>query len=122
MSTTVALDPVEPRHGALEVSVGRARVSTGKPDRSVMYFIAVKVFGKYALVVASSLLVGAAIFVSSFVVIDFVWTHFVVTDPQKLSIGDGVVVVGGGFVFGLVFGLAGLVLVLYRSWPRRTEK
>ena len=34
---------------------------------------------------------------------DFVWTHFVVTDLQKLSLGDGVVVVGGGFVFGLVF-------------------
>lgn len=84
--------------------------------------MAVKVIGKYALVIASSLLVGAAIFVLRFVVMDFVWTHFVVTDLQKLSIGDGVVVVGGGFVFGLVFGLAGLVLVLYRFWPRRTEK
>jgi len=81
-----------------------------------------KVFGKYALVVTSSLLVGGAIFASSFVVMDFAWTHFVVTDPEKLSIGDGVVVVGGGFVFGLVFGLAGLVFVLYRFWPRRIEK
>jgi hypothetical protein len=70
--------------------------------------MAVKVIGQYTLVIASSLLVGAAIFVPSFVVMDFVWTHFVVTDLQKLSIGDGVVVVGGGFVFGLVFGLAGL--------------
>ena len=53
---------------------------------------------------------------------DFVWTHFVVSDLQKLSLGDGVVVVGGGFVFGLVFALAGLVLVLCRFWPRRGEK
>jgi hypothetical protein len=56
----------------------------------------------------SSFPVGAAIFVLSLVVMDFVWTHFVVTDLQKLSIGDGVGVVGGGFVFGLVFSLAGL--------------
>ena len=88
----------------------------------VIYLIAMKVFGKYALVVTSSLLVGGAIFASSFVVMDFAWTHFVVTDSEKLSIGDGVVVVGGGFVFGLVFGLAGLVFVLYRFWPRRIEK
>jgi hypothetical protein len=65
-------------------------------------------------VIASFLLEGAAIFVLSFVPMDFVWTHFVATNLQKLSIGDGVVVVGGGFVFGLGFGLAGLVLVLYR--------
>src|SRR5580704_10990107 len=82
--------------------------------------MAVKVIGKYARVMASSFFVGGAIFVLSFVIMDFVWTHFVVTDLQKLGIGDGVVVVGGGFVFGLVFGLAGLVLVLYRFWPRRT--
>jgi hypothetical protein len=82
----------------------------------------VKVIGKYAPVIATSFLVGAAIFVLSFVVMDFVWTHFVVTDLQKLSIGDGVVVVGGRFVFGLEIGLAGLVLVLCRFWPRRTEK
>jgi hypothetical protein len=74
----------------------------------------VRVFGNYALVIASSLLVGAAIFVLSFVVMDFVWTHFVVTDLQKLSLGDGVAVVGGGFVFGLVFALG--------FWPRRAEK
>ena len=57
--------------------------------------MAVKVIAKYVLVIASSLLVGAAIFVLRFVVMDFVWTHFVVTDLQKLGIGDGVVVVGG---------------------------
>jgi hypothetical protein len=57
--------------------------------------MAVKVIGKYAPVIASSFLVGAAIFVLSFVVMDFVWTHFVVTDLQKPGIGDGVVVVGG---------------------------
>ena len=43
-----------------------------------------KVFGKYVLVIATSLLVGPAIFVVlSFVVMDFAWTHFVVTDLQK---------------------------------------
>jgi hypothetical protein len=34
--------------------------------------MAVKVIGKYALVIASSLRVGVAIFVLSFVVVDFV--------------------------------------------------
>ena len=47
--------------------------------------MAVKVIGKYAPVIASSFLVGAAIFVLSLVVMDFVWTHFVVTDLQKLA-------------------------------------
>jgi hypothetical protein len=36
-------------------------------------------------VIAGSFLVGAAIFVLSFVVMDFVWTHFVATDLQKLA-------------------------------------
>jgi hypothetical protein len=85
----------------------------------------VKVIDKYALVIASSLLVGAAIFVLSFVVMDFVWTHFVVTDLQKLGIGDGVVVVGGRFFFGLVFGLAGLgscaLSILARVEPKTNQ-
>jgi hypothetical protein len=97
-------------------------VSAGEWDRWQCTFIAVKAIGKYALVIAGSLVAGVAIFVLTFVVMDFVWTHFVVTDLQKLSIGDGVVVVGGGFVFGVTFGLAALVLVLYRYWPRRIEK
>ena len=80
--------------------------------------MAVKVVGKYALVIASSLLVGAAIFVLSFVVMDFVWTHFVVTDLQKLGIGDGVVVVGGGFVFGLA-GLGSCALSILAASNRK---
>jgi uncharacterized membrane protein YgdD (TMEM256/DUF423 family) len=75
--------------------------------------------GKYSLVVAGSLLVGVAIFVASFYVMDFVWTHFVVTDLRELTPADGVVVIGGGFVLGTTLGLAGLALMLYRFWPRK---
>jgi hypothetical protein len=63
--------------------------------------MAVKVIGKYAPVIAGSFLVGAAIFVLSFVVMDFVWTHFV--GHRSTKTGDGEVVVGGGFVWTCVW-------------------
>jgi hypothetical protein len=77
--------------------------------------------GKLAVVIAGALGTGAAVFVASFVIIDFVWTHFVVTDVSQLGTGDGVMVVGGGFIVGTTLGLAALVLMLYRFWPRRTN-
>jgi hypothetical protein len=58
----------------------------------------------------------------SFVGLDFVWTHFVVTDPKQIGLGDGVMVVGGGFLIGCTLGIGALVLVLYRFWPRRVSK
>ncbi len=78
--------------------------------------------GRHILVITSAVLVGAALFVGSFVAMDFEWIHFVLTDPQKVGIGDGVVVVGGGFVFGTTLGLAGLIFVLCRYWPRNPAK
>jgi hypothetical protein len=81
-----------------------------------------KAFGRYALVIAGSLATGAALFVSSFVAMDFVWTHIVVSNPKEIGLGDGVMVVGGGFVIGCTLGVAGLVLVLYKFWPRRNAK
>lgn len=49
------------------------------------------------LVAVGALLTGATLFVISFLVVDFVWTHLVLTDPKKLGMSDGVVVIGGGF-------------------------
>jgi hypothetical protein len=74
---------------------------------------------RIALLITASLLTGALIFVGSFFALDFIWTHFVVTDPAQVSVGDGVVVVGGGFVLGTVLGLGALSFVLYRFWPRK---
>jgi hypothetical protein len=76
--------------------------------------------GKFALLTAGSLLTGAAIFVASFFVWEFVWTHLVVTDPAQIGLGDGVVVIGGTFLIGTVLGLAGMIFILYRYWPRKT--
>ncbi len=83
---------------------------------------AVNTFGKYSVVIAGSLFAGTALFALSFVALDFVWTHFVVTDPKQIDIGDGVVVVGGGLVIGCTLGIAALVFVLYRFWPGRASK
>ena len=78
-----------------------------------------KPFGKYVLVIATALSVALMAFILGFVVMDFAWTHFVVTNPRELSPADGVVVIGGGFLFGIAFGATGFGLVLYRFWPSR---
>jgi len=75
--------------------------------------------GEYALVIGGSLLVGTILFVASFVAMDFIWTHFVVTNPKDIGLGDGVMVVGGGFLIGTTLGLVGLGFTLYRYWPRQ---
>jgi hypothetical protein len=80
-----------------------------------------KAFSKYAFVIVDSLVTGAALFVSSFVAVDFIWTHFVVPNPRDIGLGDGVVVVGGGFIIGCTLGVTGLVVFVYRFWPRRTQ-
>jgi hypothetical protein len=76
--------------------------------------------GKFALLTTGSLLTGAAVFVACYFVWDFAWTHFVVTDPAQTGLGDGVVVIGGTFLTGTVLGLAAMIFVLCRYWPRRT--
>lgn len=77
--------------------------------------------GRYALVLMSSLLTGVIFFIGSFFVLDILWTHVVVRDPKQVSVGDGVVVVGGGLLIGTTLGLAALVLMLYRFWPRKSQ-
>jgi hypothetical protein len=81
-----------------------------------------KTFAKYALVIACSLVTGGILFVSSFVMMDFTWSHFVVPNPQDTGLGDGVMVVGGGFIIGCALGISGIVFVLYKFWPRRISK
>jgi hypothetical protein len=76
-----------------------------------------KSFQKYAPVILGSLAVGIALFVASFFLMDFVWTHIVVRDSREYGIFDGVVVIGGGLVVGMSTGVAGLVYVLNRFWP-----
>ncbi|HEY6182895.1 MAG TPA: hypothetical protein VIW67_11655 [Terriglobales bacterium] len=99
-------------YGRCEVGGDVNMVATHKTSKMGMV-------GRHALVIAGSLLVGAILFVASFVAMDFVWTHFVVTNPKDIGLGDGVMVVGGGFLFGTTLGLLGLGCMLYRYWPRR---
>jgi hypothetical protein len=84
--------------------------------------LGMKAFGRYVLVVVGSLATGAALFVVGVLAMDFVWTQFVVPNPKDTGIGDGVMVVGGGFVIGCTLGVAGLSIVLYKFWPRRIQK
>jgi len=76
---------------------------------------------KCALVVVSSLVVGAILFVCGFFTLDFVWTHFVVTDPKEIGLGDGAKVVGGGLIIGTTLGLVAVGCVLYRFWPAKNS-
>jgi hypothetical protein len=79
----------------------------------------VKTFCKYALVIGSSILVGIAIFFGTAFVVDFLWRHLVVRNPENFGLGDGVVIVAAWWLFGTIFGLAGLILMLRQFWPRR---
>lgn len=77
---------------------------------------------KYALVLAGSVLFGVALFVASFVAVEFALTHFVSTDPTLLPPAYGVVVIDASFVIGTVLGLAGFVVFLCHFWPSRTSR
>jgi len=74
---------------------------------------------QFALLTTSSLLTGAAVFAASFFVWDFVWMHLVVTNTAQIGLGDGVMVIGGSFLTGTALGLAAMIFVLYRYWPRK---
>ncbi|HTS06207.1 MAG TPA: hypothetical protein VMP68_11550 [Candidatus Eisenbacteria bacterium] len=76
---------------------------------------------RYAVVIVGAVLTGVVLFFLTFVLLDFVWTHLVVTNPNEVDLGDGIMVVGGGFVIGSTVGLGGIALVLYKFWPRRSQ-
>ena len=78
-----------------------------------------KTFCKYALVIGSSILVGLAIFFGTAFVVDFLWRHLVIRNPENFGLGDGVVIVAAWWLFGTIFGFTGLVLMLRRFWPHR---
>jgi hypothetical protein len=77
-------------------------------------------FWSYTRVILFSLLVGTVLFAGSFIAVDFLWTHVVVTNRQDIGLGDGVMVVGGGFIMGCTVGVAGFLWVLRKFWPRRS--
>jgi hypothetical protein len=81
-----------------------------------------KAVGQYALIVTSALAAGAVLFIATFAVLDFVWTHFVLSNPKEASPADGMVVIGGGFLLGAFLGGTAFGLVLYRFWPRKRRK
>lgn len=85
--------------------------------------IQAKRFGRYALVIGSSILVGVAIFFGTAIVLDFLFQHLVVrnSDPEEFGPGSGLIVVFAWLFFGTIFGLTGLVLMLRRFWPRRRD-
>ena len=78
-----------------------------------------KAVGRYVLVVTGALVASAGLFVATFALLDFVWTHFVLSNPKEASAADGVVVIGGGYLLGSIFGVTTLGVVLYRFWPRK---
>ncbi len=51
---------------------------------------------------------------------DFACTYLV--KPKNVTAGDGVMVIGGGFLLGSTLGIAGAAFMLYRFWPRRISK
>lgn len=77
---------------------------------------------KLALLLSTAAATAVVLFLLSFFVMDFAWTHFIVTDPKQISAADGVVVVGGGFLLSSFSGLTALILVLFRFWPRRASR
>jgi hypothetical protein len=81
----------------------------------------IKRFWNYAFVVAF-LIAGVALFVGSFIVMACLWAPLAVPNPEDFGLGDGLRVVGGGFVIGCTLGVAGIVAVLYKFWPHPVSK
>ena len=77
---------------------------------------------KHVRVMALSLFAAVALFVLGGTAMEFVWVHFVFTDPDKIGLGEGLVAVVGDYVVGTVLGLTGLILFLYRFWPKKISK
>lgn len=75
----------------------------------------------YALVILDALLIGAALVFASFLGMDLVWARFVPTDPTAHDFGKGIMFVGGSFAVGSILGLAALIFMLYRLWPKRVS-
>ena len=74
---------------------------------------------KFAMLTTGSLLTAVVVFVASFFASEFLWTHLVATDRSQIGLGDGVAVVGGGFLICITLGLATMILILYRYWPSK---
>jgi hypothetical protein len=82
----------------------------------------IKRFWYCAFVVTGSLTAGVVLFVGSFIVTGFLWSLLAVPNPEDFGLGDGLMVVGGGFVIGCTLGVAAIVGVLYKFWPHPVSK
>jgi len=82
--------------------------------------IRAKTLGRYALVVGSSVLVGIAIFFGTAFVVALLCEYLIVRNREPM-LGDGVAIVGLWWLFGTIFGLTGLILMLRRFWPHSRE-
>ena len=73
---------------------------------------------KRILAILGALGTGASILVATFLAFGFVWMKFVVRDPEAITVGDGMLVMGESLVIGTGLALLGLGFFLYKFWPR----
>lgn len=104
----------EEEQKGVRLSSSKPTTSGGRKERHM------KSVAKYALVISSALFCGAFLFSATFVLIDVGCRYLV--KPENVSPGDGVLVIGGGFLLGSTVGIAGAAFMLYRFWPRRNSK
>lgn len=78
-----------------------------------------KTIWRHLRVLATSSVVAVLLYIATFFAVDFVYLHFVVTDPGEFGSGRGFVLWLYSFLLGSALAGPAFVRTTWRMWPTR---